>query len=221
MKQTFSRILILLCAIGWATPNQAQDRLVPASSGIYSPYTSIYYVYLSELLIGQWNEFAYICTPSFTNEYALKCWIPGGPNRQNERILVLREAKFNVWYKFDFYGFEIDRKKLPKLKEDYYNEYTLEVNQEVVEPIKNLLEAFVYDSRFLRPDEDIISLDGTSFTFLVSGAAGECHNPKDGTLCLELVQIMNDLSNCVKKGDATQLPSIVEHANALLLKYNN
>ena len=62
---------------------------------------------------------------------------------------------------------------------------------------------------------------GTSFTFLVSGAAGECHNPKDGTLCLELVQIMNDLSNCVKKGDATQLPSIVEHANALLLKYNN
>ena len=163
MKQTFSRILILLCAIGWATPNQAQDRLVPASSGIY--YPSIYHVYLSELLIGQWNEFAYICTPSFTNEYALKCWIPGGPNRQNERILVLRETKFNVWYKFD--GFEIDRKKLPKLKEDYYNEYTLEVNQEVVEPIKNLLEAFVYDSRFLRPDEDIISLDGTSFTFLV------------------------------------------------------
>ena len=219
MKQTFSRILILLCAIGWATPNQAQDRLVPASSGIYSPYTSIYYVYLSELLIGQWNEFAYICTPSFTNEYALKCWIPGGPNRQNERILVLREAKFNVWYKFD--GFEIDRKKLPKLKEDYYNEYTLEVNQEVVEPIKNLLEAFVYDSRFLRPDEDIISLDGTSFTFLVSGAAAECHNPKDGTLCLELVQIMIDLSNCVKNGNATKLPSIVERANALLLKYNN
>ena len=219
MKQTFSRILILLCAIGWATPNQAQDRLVPASSGIYSPYTSIYYVYLSELLIGQWNEFAYICTPSFTNEYALKCWIPSGPNRQNERILVLRETKFNVWYKFD--GFEIDRKKLPKLKEDYYNEYTLEVNQEVVEPIKNLLEAFVYDSRFLRPDEDIISLDGTSFTFLVSGAAAECHNPKDGTLCLELVQIMNDLSNCVKNGNATKLPSIVERANALLLKYNN
>ena len=218
MKKILLIILLSLAAFS----SKAQDRLVPASSVIYSPYTSIYDVYLSELLIGQWNEFAYICTPSFTNEYALKCWIPGGPNRQNERILVLREAKFNVWYKFDFgYGFEIDRKKLPKLKKDYYNEYTLEVNQDLVEPIKNLLEAFVYDSRFLRPDEDIISLDGTSFTFLVSGSAGECHNPKDGTLCLELVQIMNDLSNCVKNGNATKLPSIVERANALLLKYNN
>ena len=119
------------------------------------------------------------------------------------------------------YGYEETSKRLPELNEDYYNEYTFEVNQDVVEPIKKLLEAFVYDSRFLRPDEDIISLDGTSFTFLVSGAAGECHNPKDGTLCLELVQIMNDLSNCVKNGDATKLPSIVERANALLLKYNN
>lgn len=220
MKQTFSRILILLCAIGWATPNQAQDRLVPASSGIY--YPSIYHVYLSELLVEQWNEFAYVCKPSFTKESALKCWIPGGPNRQNERILVLREAKFNVYYEFHFgYGYEETSKRLPELNEDYYNEYTFEVNQDVVEPIKKLLEAFVYDSRFLRPDEDIISLDGTSFTFLVSGAAGECHNPKDGTLCLELVQIMNDLSNCVKNGDATKLPSIVERANALLLKYNN
>lgn len=218
MKKILLIILLSLAAFS----GKAQDRLVPASSGIYSPYTSIYDVYLSELLIGQWNEFAYICTPSFTNEYALKCWIPGGPNRQNERILVLREAKFNVWYKFDFgYGFEIDRKKLPKLKEDYYNEYTLEVNQEVVEPIKNLLEAFVYDSRFMRPDENQVRKDGTTHVFMVKKAAAECWIPKEATLCSELVQIMNDLSNCVKNGDATKLPSIVERANALLLKYNN
>lgn len=219
MKQTFSRILILLCAIGWATPNQAQDRLVPASSGIY--YPSIYHVYLSELLVEQWNEFAYVCKPSFTEESALKCWIPGGPNRTNERILVLREAKFNVYYEFHFgYGYEETSKRLPELNEDYYNEYTLEVNQDVVEPIKKLLEEFVYDARFVRPDNHI-RRDGTTHIFMVKKAAAECWTPQEGTLCSELVQIMNDLSNCVKKGDATQLPSIVEHANVLLLKYNN
>lgn len=212
-------LLIILLSLA-AFSGKAQDRLVPASSGISNP--SIYNVYLSELLIGQWNEFAYICKPSFTQESALKCWIPGGPNRQNERILVLREAKFNVWYKFEFGNrVEIDRVKLPKLKKDYCNEYTLEVNQDLVEPIKNLLEAFVYDSRFMRPDENQVRKDGTTHVFMVKKAAAECWIPKEATLCSELVQIMNDLSNCVKNGDATKLPSIVERANALLLKYNN
>lgn len=191
----------------------AQDLLTPTSYGIYdwSGYTeSVFQTLLPDigkrdvLREGSFKTF-YLCTPSFTGEYALSV---------EKGCLTLTRAEKNIWYLLEygesvFYGNNAAKNKSRQRtskKEGKKNiavdKFVLNVPASVCEQLEILFKHAITTASHLQPE--ILGCDGATYYFNYLGDLAEVWMPSVGRT-KRLVQMADSICYAVEHSDMSIL----------------
>lgn len=202
------RFLFAVILLAVVVPASAQDFLKPEAWDDY------YDMACRQKLLPDYTNVFYMCRPSFSPEYALS--IEQNPNDRQDKQLVFKRAKENIWYHDRYYKYPRwhGRWRLGRHKVGVQS-YELKVSDEAITLISNLIKAANETASYFNGEMD--GCDGVIYYFHSWPKYGSVWSPHGRTR--RLVAVMDSLCLAVEQGDIAMVYRQMPACRTLLQEF--